>query len=224
MQAFSTWMNRSGDSEKDQKEVRLTSLIQLRGEFQTNLHEKRKPYTARKRKATFYRLVFFHLGALLLILSAVIFLRQPHWVLTNLYPMYCWILKGLVGAFAGFIGIASIVVGAYIKTETEAVFHLWHAAKKRLTGLYRSKLAALGASVLSPHLNHNPQLNSLRSRFLHCKEDLIEAHHKAVGMLTHLTSSSSFDASRREHLLNAALIDFEEELAQILTIFNTESL
>ena len=186
------------------------------------LADKPQPYTIRKRKVFFYRITFYHLGAILLLLSALIFLRHPNWVLCDLYLGYCWMLKGVVGSFAGFLGITAVFIALHLKAENEVVFHIWHAGKHRLYRLYLARLAAAGGSRLSSFVDGDPEVRQLRGAYLRTRDTLLEQKHLTLGLLRQIISSSSLAPQQREQLMNDTLVDYEKKVAQILNSFGED--
>lgn len=187
-----------------------------------NLGQHRQPYSARKKKVFFYRLTFYHLGGILLLLSMLIFLRHPNWVLCDLYLGYCWLLKGIVGSFAGFLGVTAVTIAAHLKAESEVAFQVWHAGKQRLHRLYLAKLAAAGGSRLSSLVDSDPEIRRIRGFYLRTKDSLLEQKHLVLALTRQISKSSSLAPTQKEQLLNDALLEFERKIAHILVTFTED--
>ena len=201
-------------SPEEKERSRVVTLTDFRkGLLDETPYENRTPYSDRKKRALYYQVVFYSLGALFLMLSAVVFLRQPHWALCDLYLGYCWVLQGLIGSVAGFLGVVSVLLAMHVKADCEAILHIWHSAKKRLGRLYRSKLAACGASLFSPFLASDQRLHHLRASYLHRREDLMECQKKTATVLNQIASSKSLLVIEREQLLNEALWNSSKSLS-----------
>jgi hypothetical protein len=181
--------------------------------------DKQQPYSSRKRKVLFYRITFAHLGAILLLLSSLIFLRNPNWAFCDLYLGYCWLLKGIVGSFSGLLGVSAILIATNLKAESEVAFQIWHAGKQRLYRLYLARLAGAGGSRFSSVVDGDPEVRRLRGNYLRTKDTLLEQKHLTLALLRQIISSSSLGPMQKEELMNDALIEFEKKTSHILTCF-----
>jgi hypothetical protein len=178
-----------------------------------------QPYSDKKKKVFFYKMTFLHLGVFLLALSGILFLCHPHWILADLYLGYCWLLKGIVGSFAGFLGVFSVLIASYLKVETEAVTHIWTHAKQRLHRIHLTQLASAGANRFSYLMDDSPEVRRLRARYLKTKHDMVEEKHLVLTKLRHLKQATGPKHPQWELLVNNVLLDYERKIAQALLKF-----
>lgn len=187
------------------------------------VHATGSTLSATKRRARFYRMVFFHLGAILLVLSAIVFLARPHWLFYDIYLGYCLMLKGLIGSFSGLLGAAAIGIGCSIRAETDALYRVWHAARQRLDRLYQVKLARWGLNRLSSLLDEAPEGRILRSQYLKTRDALLEQRRQTLLVLQRMRSHTSEESAlERERQANDILLRFEQSAARILVSYGEE--
>ncbi|MDP1835957.1 MAG: hypothetical protein Q8K75_08530 [Chlamydiales bacterium] len=179
-----------------------------------------QPYSEKKKKVFFYKMTFFNLGAFLLILSGVLFLCHPHWILCDLYLGYCWLLKGIVGSFAGFLGVTSILIAAQLKVETEAVYQVWLTAKHRLHRMHLTQLAAAGATRFSHFIDDSPEVRRLRAAYLQTKHAMVEDKHRVLKRLRQINQTTPRSHLLWEQSMNETLVDYETRTIRTLADFD----
>lgn len=168
-----------------------------------HLDSKHYAYSLKKPRVMVYKFIFCLIGAVLIALSATVFLRTPNWVL-ELYIGYCWLLKGLIGSFGLLLGSLSIGFGTKLKTETEVALELSFATRRKLFGFYRA---------------HRDSGDAFHQAYLHAKEQLREISHQNSVLMQQITKAPFLSKEAREELFNHALCEYHKQLDALFEDF-----
>lgn len=187
----------------------------------TGLDTAHYPYSLHKARVRGYKAIFCGLGAFLILLSLIVFFRSTNAV-SEIVMVYTWLIKSLVGSFAGLLGMLSLNLGLRLQTESEVALSFWLDARRKLARIYRCKLQAAGGTWIHLIFPVPREAQSLRQRYLESKEQLHELQEKNKALLKQIAKAPFLTTEVREELFNKALYELQTLMDHVVRTFSLE--
>lgn len=187
----------------------------------TGLDAAHYPYSLHKARVRGYKAIFCGLGAFLTLLSLIVFFRNTNAV-SEILMVYTWLIKSLVGSFAGLLGMLSLSLGLRLQTESEVALSYWVDARRKMARIYRCKLHAEGGTWIHLIIPVPSRAQSLRLRYLQSKEQLYELQERNKVLLRQIAKAPFLTTKVREDLFNKALSELQMQMDHVVRSFSLE--
>lgn len=189
---------------------------QLRGVDDSSNHT----YVISQEKVRWYRMVFFGIGFLFLLLAALIF-RQNMVIFTVFFGDVGLLAKGFLGSISLALSFCAMVFGYSLCIAKEASHHLASKTKRKLIKLYGRKRLEQGIQGLFFVGQNYSKYAALKNEYHQAAELVEEQREITTHLLREIQKYGTAEASYRELLFNQALAELNDRLKEILHSFKT---
>jgi len=190
-------------------------------EFRDKISKKElssRPFTARKRVAQIYTVIFYAISSILLFLSLFVFLSSPNWFYA-MYVGHSWLIKALVGSFGVSLAAAAAAVAFHLRAENEAMIHLSSRIRRRLRQIYWLKATALSRQSGVDSNDTALRLKHLKAAYQDAKAQIDDSKDETNILLRQISRASFVNCKGKEELFNQALNELDNQLQQIMSAF-----
>jgi len=192
-------------------------LQQIESQENSAFHQ---PYFANKHKVLSYKITFFLFGLLFLLLSSVIYFKNPNW-LSYYLLMDGHFVKYLALSFSLSLSAAAFLLAFLTKTEHEVAAFIEKQAKRRLAKKYHLKCEGFCFFDSFPSGKEYSAKKSMRRIYV---DTLATIHHSKCDydvLLKRIAAVKSITKEEKEKLFNQTLMKFNDYVESALATFNT---
>ena len=170
-----------------------------------------QPYHTHKKNVLTYQLIFMGLGALFLVLDAMIISQKMSWAYT-IYFNNWFVGKSLLCVFCTCFSLASFAIGYSLRIEKEAVHYYYKKARQKLSQAYARKRIGFGFAALFGFGSQSRVLAELKSSYKEAKVKLSEYKEEALHLLDRIAYSPTLSQLEKERLFNQAILELKDKL------------
>lgn len=176
-----------------------------------------RPYEAFKKQALLYRLAFWGISGLFVILGALLYFQRLNWSCDILFTN-CHTLKIVAYVFCTVLTTSSFVIGAMIKPEREAAGDLAKRAHLKLKRMYKRKVAEIGMKNSLTFAKRYKATTALQTA-LHDYQEKIEHSLEIVFSLFKHIGTAEHAKQTRPQLYNQAILELNDKLHHMIQAF-----
>lgn len=190
--------------------------IERRGAYQ-------QPYSNVKKKVFTYKSIFTALGLLFLFLGIIIFMKAVFWSFGRFSYNEFFIAKNLACAFCAFTGFSSLWIARTMRTEIEAANQLLRRGRYKLSKAFTRKKIEHGLKGLFAFWNKYQKSLAIKHHYVETQDKLLHHYEDLKHLFERFERAGTLNSQTREHLYNQALLEFEDKINHVISIFKESS-
>ncbi len=180
-----------------------------------------RPFSMHKSKINTYRLVFLGLAALYVTFAIVFFYFLSPYMTNFILGSYSFILKNVICAACIFASLLSIGLSYCLSAEKEATYYIYKKTKAQLKRLYQRNISKTGFKRFFTCGEKREYLNNFNQAYHETLDKVYHFKDETIHIIERILSSDGLDRSKKEHLLNQALLEMHDKMNEALYRFKT---
>ncbi len=176
-------------------------------------------YTTSYNKVHRYRTIFFTLGIVFLVLSAMVFHQHLNFF-TVLFGNISVIAKSIIASFSLMLAIGAILMGYSLCIAKEACGDLVEKSKRKLTQAFTRKCIKHGFHRFNFVKRDYRKYLELKLQYSEAIDLINEQQEETYHLLQKIQKFVAIDTEYQELLFNQALSEMNDTLQKILGAFN----
>jgi len=186
-------------------------------ESKAGLHH--QPYTAAKKRTSFYKTVFLGLAALFFLLNITV-MAIPTALGCGFLFSSCTVVKGIAITICSFLSIWSLTIGIRLKPEKEAISYYVQRTKAHLATIYKRK--KINGRIQGPFAlfgSRKQKAKALKQAHADACDKINDKKEETLHLAHRIRTAETLDPSEKEDLLNQAIEEFSEKLQKQIQTF-----
>ena len=182
-----------------------------------------RPYEAYQQKAKVYRWIFFGLSLFFLMLTSLTLFQKTSWFYT-LYLQNHFFAKSTLCAFCFSLSLIAGYMGIQIRSEKEAVQHLFQRAAKKIGLVFARKRARFGLKHFLFLFDDYQESTALKQNYHESMDRLYEIREAAFSLFEQITKEEDLSNEERSRLFNQAILELRDRFNQVIHGFYSLSI